>query len=99
MESVSRSPMNSSPDQPSFLPPSETDPPLLALAPDWSYEQTVAEIEAIVAQIEAGELELADVFSQFSTAVEYLRQCEHFLDHKQRQMDLLLEVLTDEEER
>ncbi|AFY64583.1 exodeoxyribonuclease VII small subunit [Geitlerinema sp. PCC 7407] len=89
--------MNAFPDQPSFLPASETPPPA-ALAPDWNYERTVAEIETIVAQIEAGELELADVFSQFSTAVEYLRQCEHFLEHKQQQMDLLLEVLSDDEE-
>ncbi len=61
-----------------------------------SYEEKVAEIEKIIAQIEKGELQLADVFTQFATAVEYLRQCEGFLQHRQQQVDLLIETLKDE---
>lgn len=64
----------------------------------WSYEATVKEIEAAIAQIEAGDLDLAEVFDQFSTAVENLRQCENFLAQRQRQMDLLIETLSDESE-
>ena len=52
----------------------------------------------IINQIELGELELADVFQQFSTAVDRLRQCETFLSRQQQQVDLLIETLLDEPE-
>jgi exodeoxyribonuclease VII small subunit len=68
------------------------------LPEQWHYEETVAEVEAILAKIEGGELDLADVFTNFSTAVEYLRQCEAFLSDRQKQVDLLIETLTDEPE-
>lgn len=62
----------------------------------WNYEMKVAEIEGIIARIEAGELELEEVFEQFGQAVEYLRQCESFLQQRQQQVDLLIETLSDE---
>jgi len=62
----------------------------------WNYEGKVVEIEGIIARIEAGELELAEVFDQFTQAVEYLRQCESFLQQRQQQVDLLIENLSDE---
>lgn len=65
---------------------------------DWNYETTVQKIEDIMAQIEAGELELAEVFDQFAAAVEYLHQCETFLSQRQHQVDLLIETLTDDQE-
>ncbi|NET56453.1 MAG: exodeoxyribonuclease VII small subunit [Symploca sp. SIO2E6] len=65
----------------------------ISLPESWNYEATVAEVEQIIKQIEAGELELADVFEQFTTAVEYLHQCETFLTQRQQQMDLLIEEL------
>ncbi|MBD2079039.1 exodeoxyribonuclease VII small subunit [Leptolyngbya sp. FACHB-17] len=64
----------------------------------WNYETTVAKVEEILTRIESGELELADVFEEFSAAVEYLRQCESFLAERQKQVDLLIETLTDEAE-
>lgn len=73
-----------------------TDPTPAALNPSWNYEATVTKVEKIISQIESGELELADVFEEFSTAVTYLRQCETFLAQKQQQMDLLIETLSDE---
>jgi exodeoxyribonuclease VII small subunit len=66
--------------------------------PDWNYEATVAKIETIVARIESGELELAEVFDEFAAAVEYLRQCETFLAQRQQQADLLIETLIDDPE-
>ena len=63
---------------------------------DWNYEAAVAKLEAIIARIEAGELELEEVFDQFAAAVEYLRQCETFLQDRQQQVDLLIETLKDE---
>jgi exodeoxyribonuclease VII small subunit len=65
-------------------------------SPDWNYEATVAKIETIVARIESGELELAEVFDEFAAAVEYLRQCETFLAQRQQQADLLIETLIDD---
>ncbi|HEY9669903.1 MAG TPA: exodeoxyribonuclease VII small subunit [Waterburya sp.] len=62
----------------------------------WNYEATVTQIETIIEQIEAGKLELADVFEQFAAAMKYLRQCEAFLQERQQQMDLLVETLEDE---
>jgi exodeoxyribonuclease VII small subunit len=65
---------------------------------EWSYEAAVRQIEAIINRIETGDMELAEVFSQFATAVDYLNQCEHFLSHQQQQVDLLIEMLTDDAE-
>jgi exodeoxyribonuclease VII small subunit len=62
----------------------------------WNYEAKVAEIERIIARIEAGDLELEEVFEQFTAAVEYLRQCEGFLQQRQHKVDLLIETLKDE---
>ncbi|WP_233153964.1 exodeoxyribonuclease VII small subunit [Scytonema sp. HK-05] len=56
----------------------------------------VAEIERIIARIEAGDLELQEVFDQFAPAVESLRQCESFLQERQQKVDLLIETLKDE---
>lgn len=68
---------------------------MATLPADWRYEQTVAEIEMIITQIETGDLDLADVFDQFNQAVSYLQQCEAFLGDRQGQLDLLLEQLGD----
>lgn len=82
-------PVTLSPDQASLQ---------TAFPPDWNYEGTVAEVEAIINRIELGELELAEVFDQFTTAVEQLRRCETFLARQQQQVDLLIETLLDEPE-
>ncbi len=66
------------------------------LPPDWNYEATVAKVEALIRQIEAGKLDLAEVFNEFNSAVEYLRQCETFLQERQQQMNLLIETLEDD---
>ncbi|MBD2254132.1 exodeoxyribonuclease VII small subunit [Nostoc parmelioides] len=62
-----------------------------------NYEAKVAEIEAIISRIESGELELEAVFAQFANAVEYLRQCDTFLQQRQQQIDLLIETLNDQD--
>lgn len=64
--------------------------------PDWNYEATVAEVETIIEQIEAGELPLAEVFERYAAAVKYLNQCDSFLQERQQQMDLLIETLNEE---
>ncbi len=61
-----------------------------------NYEAKVTEIEKIITRIGAGELQLEEVFEQFAAAVEYLRQCETFLQQRQQQVNLLIETLNDE---
>lgn len=61
----------------------------------WSYEETVATVEAIVADLESGRLPLAEVLTQFEQAVQALQRCETYLADKRSQVDLLIETLTD----
>ena len=61
----------------------------------WSYEETVATIEAIVADLESGRLPLAEVLTQFEQAVQALQRCETYLAEKRSQVDVLIETLTD----
>jgi exodeoxyribonuclease VII small subunit len=75
---------------------SNYDPAAVPLQESWNYEAAVAKVEAIIALIEAGELELEEVFEQFTAAVEYLHQCETFLQQRHQQVDLLIETLKDE---
>lgn len=63
----------------------------------WQYESAVATIEAAIAKIEAGDLDLADIFTQFEAAVVEIRRCETFLAQKQAQVELLIETLVDQE--
>jgi len=63
---------------------------------DWNYEETVAQIEAIISQMEAGDMDLAEVFEQFTLAVDYLKECEQFLAQKRSQMDLMIETLSED---
>lgn len=63
---------------------------------DWNYEATVDRIEAIIQQVESGQLPLEQVFEQFSVAVEYLQECESFLARGKEQMNLSIELLDDQ---
>ena len=69
-----------------------------ALPKDWSYEDTLARIEDITAQLETGDMPLADVFEQFAEAVGSLKQCDQFLQDKQKEATLLIETLVDGDE-
>ena len=80
-----------------YIGASRSHPTTTRLQEEWNYAEAVAEVETIIARIEMGELELEEVFEQFAQAVEYLRQCETFLQAKQQQMGLLIESLQDED--
>ncbi|MBD2122790.1 exodeoxyribonuclease VII small subunit [Trichocoleus sp. FACHB-262] len=89
--------LNQSTSKPTDPAPS-TNSPSTSSQVDWSYEATVDQIETIIGQIEAGDLDLVEVFDQFAIAIDQLRQCETFLRQRQQQMDLLIEKLVDESE-
>lgn len=59
----------------------------------WTYEAAVEQVEAIIAQLETGNLSLEDVFNQFGQAVTSLQQCEAYLTAKQEQVEVLIETL------
>lgn len=65
---------------------------------DWNYEDTLIRIEALTQQLESGDLPLAEVFDQFAEAVDALRQCDRFLQDKQKQASLLIETLVGEDD-
>ncbi|MEA5537366.1 exodeoxyribonuclease VII small subunit [Crocosphaera sp. XPORK-15E] len=62
----------------------------------WNYEASVAEVEAIIENLESGDLPLNTVFSQFEVAVQQIRQCEQFLNQGKERMDLLIETLEED---
>ncbi len=62
---------------------------------EWNYETTVSRVEEILAAIEGGELELAEVFDRFALGVEYLQQCDRFLTAQQERVELSIETLGD----
>ena len=63
---------------------------------EFDYEETVVNIEEVIAEIESGELTLQEVFEKFSLAVADLEKCEAFLTQGQQQMNLLIENLDDD---
>ncbi|ACK68737.1 Exonuclease VII small subunit [Gloeothece citriformis PCC 7424] len=65
---------------------------------NWNYEETVAEVEEIIQQIEYGSLPLEEVFKQFEVAVERLQKCEEFLNQGKERMSLLIETLEEDVE-
>lgn len=65
---------------------------------NWNYEETVAEVEEIIQQIEYGSLPLEEVFQQFEVAVERLQKCEEFLNQGKERMSLLIETLEEDVE-
>lgn len=65
------------------------------LPPDFDYEATVEQVEAIITAIDSGTLPLEDVFEQFRVGVEQLRYCELFLTQGKEQMELVVETLED----
>lgn len=61
----------------------------------WNYEETVDKIETIIDKIENGELDLEEVFDQFTQATTYLKECDQFLNERQEKVELLIETLGD----
>lgn len=65
------------------------------LPPEFDYETTVVQVEAIIEAIDSGSLPLKSVFTEFNLAVEQLQKCESFLAQGKEEMILLVETLED----
>ncbi len=66
-------------------------------ADTWNYETSVEKVEAIINDLETGDLPLADIFEQFEKAVTELKKCDSFLQEKQQQAQILIETLLPDE--
>ncbi|MBS3743432.1 MAG: exodeoxyribonuclease VII small subunit [Wenzhouxiangellaceae bacterium] len=56
-----------------------------------SFEQTLAELETLVEQLESGKLELADSLEKFKRGIELSRQCRVMLDKAQQTVDEVMD--------
>ncbi len=63
---------------------------------DWNYQKTLAQIESIIGKIEAGKINLEDLFSQVMIASQCLQECETYLVQQEQKMDIFIETLTDD---
>lgn len=66
-------------------------------ADTWNYEVSVEKVEAIITELETGELPIAEIFQQFEQAVTELKKCDSFLQEKQKHAQLLIENLLPDE--
>ena len=57
-----------------------------------SFEQALARLEAIVHELEDGDVGLAEALSSYETGVKLLRQCHGLLERAERRIELLTRV-------
>ena len=55
-----------------------------------SFEESLAELEAIVEQMETGEPSLADLMENYSRGIRLSQKCMKSLERAQKTMDLLV---------
>ena len=53
------------------------------------FEKSIAELEAIVTQLENGELSLEDALTQFEKGITLARTCEETLTQAEQKIELL----------
>ena len=68
--------------------PGETCAQRMNNTPD--FEQALAELEALVARLERGDLPLEEALKTFERGVELTRQCQGSLKAAQQRVDILL---------
>ena len=57
--------------------------------PDPNFEETLAELEKLIANLEEGDLSLDESLSGFKHGIELTRQCQAALDNAQQTVELL----------
>lgn len=56
-----------------------------------SFEKNLAELEALVEQLESGELELAESLEKFKRGIELSKRCRVMLDNAQQTVDQVMD--------
>ena len=60
-----------------------------------SFEASLNALEKVVAELESGELGLADALAKYESGVEHLRTCHEMLQQAERRIELLTGVDAD----
>ncbi len=60
-----------------------------------TFEQALAELETIVAELEEGQTPLADSLARYQRGVRLLRECYQLLENAERKIELLNRVDSD----
>lgn len=68
---------------------SETGP---TLEPDSTFEHSLTELEAIVHDLEEGQLGLAEALARYEQGVKHLKHCYQLLQQAERKIELLTGV-------
>ncbi|MCC7474685.1 MAG: exodeoxyribonuclease VII small subunit [Pirellulales bacterium] len=58
-------------------------------APSMTFEESLVELERIVAALEGGKLGLSDALAQYERGVRYLQGCQRLLESAERKIELL----------
>ena len=54
-----------------------------------SFEDSLAELESIVSELESGKLGLSDALARYEEGVKHLKSCHHLLERVERKIELL----------
>ena len=68
------------------------------MAKEASFEESLAELEAIVEQMETGEPSLADLMENYSRGIRLSQKCMKALERAEKTMDLLVKEGKEETE-
>jgi len=60
-----------------------------------SFEDSLKELEKIVAELESGKLGLSDALARYEEGVKHLKGCQHLLEMAERKIELLSGVDAD----
>jgi exodeoxyribonuclease VII small subunit len=60
-----------------------------------SFEESLAELEKIVAELESGRLGLTDALARYEQGVKHLKGCQQLLEQAERKIELLSGVDAD----
>jgi exodeoxyribonuclease VII small subunit len=60
-----------------------------------SFEESLAELEKIVAELESGELGLSEALAHYEDGVKHLKSCQQLLERAERKIELLSGVDAD----
>jgi exodeoxyribonuclease VII small subunit len=77
----------------SFMPrvPAPKAEPSAPTAPPFDFEQTMAELEAVVARLEQGDVPLEEALKAFERGVALTRACQEALAAAEQKVEILLE--------
>jgi len=65
--------------------------PAAAATPPPNFEQSLAQLEALVTRLESGDLPLAEALASFEQGVRLTRECQGALSAAQQKVQLLLQ--------